>query len=28
LACGDVQTPEYFKSKGFPTVISYQDLIK
>jgi len=28
LACGDAQTPEYFKSKGFSTVISYQDLIK
>ena len=28
LACGDGQTPKYFKSKGFSTVISYQDLIK
>jgi mevalonate kinase len=28
LACGNAQTPEYFKSKGFFTIISYQDLIK
>jgi len=27
LACGDSQTPEYFKNKGYPTVINYLDLI-
>ncbi|MGB0850379.1 MAG: GYDIA family GHMP kinase [Bacteroidia bacterium] len=28
LACGDDTTPEYFKSKGYHTVLKYQDLIK
>ena len=28
LACGDESTPQYFKDKGFKTVLSYNDLIK
>lgn len=28
LACGDESTPDYFKSKGYNTVLRYQDLIK
>ncbi|PCJ64173.1 MAG: GHMP kinase [Bacteroidetes bacterium] len=28
LACGDTNTPEYFKNKGYDTVLSYSDLIK
>jgi hypothetical protein len=28
LACGDENTPKYFKDKGFDTVLSYAELIK
>ena len=28
LACGDEDTPKYFKSKGFETVLKYIDMIK
>jgi len=28
LACGDENTPQYFKDKGFETVVSYDELVK
>ena len=28
LACGDKNTPQYFKDKGFDTVLAYSELIK
>jgi mevalonate kinase len=28
LACGDKNTPNYFKEKGFDTILAYKDLIK
>ncbi|MEJ6662164.1 MAG: GHMP kinase, partial [Bacteroidia bacterium] len=28
LACGDENTPKYFKDKGFDVVLSYAELIK
>ncbi len=28
LACGDKQTPQYFIDKGYPTVLSFKELIK
>ena len=27
LACGNPNTPEYFKNKGFPVVLGYQEII-
>ena len=28
LATGNQETPEYFKNKGFSTILSYADMIK